>query len=70
MKSVVPCVGAIVMPRRLSGPARRAWRFGKALASTGAERTQGREHPKRREDEAKPQERRAGCTLKISGMKL
>ena len=36
------------MPRRLSRPARQVWRFGKAFASTGAERTKVREHPKPR----------------------
>ena len=32
------------MPRRSSSPARKIWRIGKA--STGAERTKGREHPR------------------------
>ena len=46
------------MPRRLSRPARQVWRFGKAFASTGAERTKVREHPPS-ENEAKTQNRRA-----------
>ena len=42
------------MPRRLSRPARQVWRSGKALASTGAERAKGREHPRAARTKRKP----------------
>ena len=42
------------MPRRLSRPARQVWRFGKAFASTGAERTSVREHPRAAKTKPKP----------------
>ena len=41
-------------PRRLSKPARQVWRFGKAFASTGAERTRVREHPRAAKTKPKP----------------
>src|SRR5690606_41088696 len=40
--------------RRLSRPARQVWRFGKAFASTGAERTKVREHPRAAKTKPKP----------------
>ena len=46
------------MPGRLSRPARQFGRFGKAFASTGAERTKGREHP--RGAKTKPKAKTAG----------
>src|SRR5690606_35752101 len=49
-----PCWGLECMPRRLSRPARQVWRFGKAFASTGAERTKVREHPRAAKTKPKP----------------
>ena len=43
-----------IMPRRLSRPARQVWRFGKAFASTGAERTKVREQPRAAKTKPKP----------------
>ena len=42
------------MPRRLSRLARQVWGFGKALASPGAERTKGREHPRAAKTKPRP----------------
>src|SRR5690606_13553320 len=53
--------------RRLSRPARQVWRSGKAFASTGAERTKVREHPRAAKTKPKPKIAARAGSLRYRG---